>query len=72
MEQHILNIGRYSSIKKKVFPRYGGRDNSFERVEDLEQVENICELLVIFNEVTKLYPEVITQYQIYLFLKYKE
>ncbi|XP_042958204.1 zinc finger BED domain-containing protein RICESLEEPER 2-like [Carya illinoinensis] len=42
---------------KKVFPRYGDRDRCFEWVPTIEewgQVENICQLLAIFNEVTNI------------------
>ncbi|KAF5455354.1 hypothetical protein F2P56_024943 [Juglans regia] len=42
---------------KEVFPRYGDRDSSFEwvpTVEEWGQVENVCQLLAIFNEVTNI------------------
>ncbi|KAF5472187.1 hypothetical protein F2P56_008924 [Juglans regia] len=42
---------------KEVFPRYGDRDSSFEwvpTVEEWGQVENVCQLLVIFNEITNI------------------
>ncbi|KAG6661883.1 hypothetical protein CIPAW_03G205900 [Carya illinoinensis] len=42
---------------KEVFPRYGDRDRCFEwvpTVEEWGQVENVCQLLAIFNEVTNI------------------
>ncbi|XP_040997110.1 zinc finger BED domain-containing protein RICESLEEPER 2-like [Juglans microcarpa x Juglans regia] len=42
---------------KEVFPRYGDRDSSFEwvpTVEEWGQVENVCQLLAIFNEITNI------------------
>ncbi|XP_042974692.1 zinc finger BED domain-containing protein RICESLEEPER 2-like [Carya illinoinensis] len=42
---------------KEVFPRYGDRDRCFEWVltdEEWGQVENVCQLLAIFNEVTNI------------------
>ncbi|KAF5481453.1 hypothetical protein F2P56_002101 [Juglans regia] len=42
---------------KEVFPRYDDRDSSFEwvpTVEEWGQVENVCQLLAIFNEVTNI------------------
>ncbi|KAG2708411.1 hypothetical protein I3760_05G192200 [Carya illinoinensis] len=42
---------------KEVFPRYSDRDRCFEwvpTVEEWGQVENVCQLLAIFNEVTNI------------------
>ncbi|XP_042973043.1 zinc finger BED domain-containing protein RICESLEEPER 2-like [Carya illinoinensis] len=42
---------------KEVFPRYGDRDRCFEWIPTIEewgQVEHVCQLLAIFNEVTNI------------------
>jgi NDP-sugar pyrophosphorylase family protein len=42
---------------REVFPRYEDRDQSFRwvpTVEDWVKVENVCHVLEVFNEVTKI------------------
>jgi hypothetical protein len=42
---------------REVFPRYGDWDQSFSwvpTVEDWVKVENLCHVLEVFNEVTKI------------------
>ncbi|KAG6633675.1 hypothetical protein CIPAW_12G065500 [Carya illinoinensis] len=42
---------------REVFPRYGDRDQGFNyvpSVEDWTKVENVCQILAVFNEVTNI------------------
>jgi hypothetical protein len=42
---------------REVFPRYEDRDQSFcwvPSVDDWVKVENVCHVLEVFNEVTKI------------------
>ncbi|XP_042964774.1 zinc finger BED domain-containing protein RICESLEEPER 2-like [Carya illinoinensis] len=42
---------------REVFPRYGDRDQGFNyvpSVEDWTKVENVCQILAVFNEITNI------------------
>lgn len=46
---------------RQVFPRYSDRDQNFiwaPTHEEWEKVENVCEVLEIFNDVTNIISEV--------------